>query len=264
MIPENPAAQFTYSRNKFGWLMRDDKAAIPENDPNNVAYKLYLEWLELGNAPPPMPIIIKSVPQGAQRRDPDIPDIPDIDPSIYTYKRDERGTLLRIEDNSLIKEDETIPNNTPYTLYLQWLALGNEPPPIPPPLPEINIPTFEFSYFYDGTNILTRSDGVFVPENDPNNAVYRMYLRWLDEGNEPPPLNDITEPPEISPTYKSPYSPHSPTYGEPTPLPSPLPTPLQPVDPSLDVATKKYVNEQIAHAVAHALGHSHSHEEPKK
>jgi hypothetical protein len=236
-------AKYTYSRNERNFLIRnEDRAGVleDENFPNNVGYALYLKWLELGNDPIPLHTISPSLYPSR------------VDPLDFTYTRNERNVIVR-SDGVLVFEH---PDDPVYRLYLAWVDDGNEPPPLnpDPPPPPSSYPPPNFTYRYNDFNILTRSDGVFIPENNPDDPAYKMYLQWLADGNPVPPLSDISNLP-TDPVYKSPYSPHSPTYGE----PSPLPNPEQPLDPSLDVATKGYVNDQIAHAVAHALGRSHSH-----
>jgi hypothetical protein len=50
----NGPREYTYSRNPQGIIMRnEDRALIPEHEPDNVATKLYLAWLAKGNKPPP-------------------------------------------------------------------------------------------------------------------------------------------------------------------------------------------------------------------
>jgi hypothetical protein len=245
-------AKYTYSRNERNFLIRnEDRVPIleDENYPNNIPYELYLEWLKLGNDPIPLhtisPLLYPSRVAGAD----------------FTYSRNDNNVIVR-SDGTLIFEH---PDDPAYKLYQQWLDDGNEPPaevpPIPappPPYGSIISPTpIKFTYFYNEINILTRSDGVFIPENDPHNPAYKLYLEWLDEGNERPPLNELPDPPEIPTTYKSPYSPHSPTYG-PSQLPGSETLPVS-ADPLSEIASKQYVDEQIAHAIAHALGRSHSH-----
>ena len=45
---------YSYSRNERGYLIRnEDRAMIPEDDPSNVAYALYQQWVAAGNAPIP-------------------------------------------------------------------------------------------------------------------------------------------------------------------------------------------------------------------
>jgi hypothetical protein len=251
-------AKYTYSRNERNFLIRnEDHVPIleDENYPNNVPYELYLEWLKLGNNPIPLHTISPFL--YPSRVDPSKVTVSKAMASDFTYSRNENNVIMR-NDGVLVFEH---PDDPVYQLYLEWLAEGNEPPaeipPTPPPPPPygsfISPTPIRFTYYYNETNILTRSDGVFIPENDPHNPAYKLYLEWLDEGNERPPLNELPDPPVAPDTYKSPFSPHSPTYG-----PSQLPAP-QPTGPFPEIATKEYVDEQIAHAIAHALGRSHSH-----
>jgi hypothetical protein len=46
--------------------------------------------------------------------------------------------------------------------------------------------------FGQHTNILRLSDNANIP-CDPNNTDYQAYLKFLDEGNEPLPPDEVTE-----------------------------------------------------------------------
>ena len=236
----NPA-NYTYTRNEFGWLLRDGKGRVPEDDPDNVAYQLYQQWLELGNSPPPFPDPPIPAPQRSQPN-----------PEAYTYSRNKYGAIVRDQDQVLVLEEDR-PNNTAYQLYKQWLVLGNSPPPElrtaydPYAAAMEEIDPADYSYSRNDLGYLVRNDGVVVLEDDPENISYILYQAWIGLGNEPipgaPPPNWPHVPPQVSPEQ---------------------PLPPDPGDGSASI--KKYIDDQIAHAVAHALGHSHSHthEEPKK
>jgi hypothetical protein len=236
----NPA-NYTYTRNEFGWLLRDGKGRVPEDDPDNVAFQLYQQWLELGNSPPPMPDAPAPVPQRGQPN-----------PEAYTYSRNEYNIIVRDQDQVSIPEDQ--PNNSAYQLYKQWLELGNNPPPAlrtaydPYKAAMDELDPAAYTYSRNSIGYLIRSDNcMIIEDNDPENIAHVLYLRWIDLGNEPipgaAPPNWPYTPVEVSPEQPLPPDPQIP-----------------------EVAFKKYIDDQIAHAVAHALGHSHSHthEEPKK
>jgi hypothetical protein len=215
-------ARYSYSRNERNFLIRNEDHVPILEDENNGPYQLYLEWVKLGNDPIPLHTISPTL--YPSRVDPSKVTVSKAIASDFTYSRNENNVIMR-NDGVLVFEH---PDDPVYQLYLEWLAEGNEPPAEVPPIPQppppygsfITPTPIRFNYHYNETNILTRSDGVFIPENDPHNPAYKLYLEWLAEGNEPPPLNDISDLPEISPVYHSPYSPHSPVYGTPTPLPS--------------------------------------------
>lgn len=40
-----------------------------------------------------------------------------------------------------------------------------------------------YSYSRNAQGILVRSDGVFVPEDNPNNGTYLLYRQWVAAGN---------------------------------------------------------------------------------
>lgn len=109
-----------------------------------------------------------------------------INPSNYTYTRNERNILLR-NDNVLIPEDD--PNNVAYVLYLEWLKLGNKEPAKRDVVagtvsyaPDPN----KYSYTRNKHNWIVRNDGVIIPEDDPNNPAYLLYLGWLNLGYKEP------------------------------------------------------------------------------
>jgi hypothetical protein len=243
----NPA-NYTYTRNEFGWLLRDGKGRVPEDDPDNVAYQLYQQWLELGNLPPPMPEIANPIPQWGQPK----ASTGLFNPETYTYSRNKYGYIVRDQDQVLILEEDK-PNNIAYQLYKQWLELGNNPPPElriaydPYKAAMEDIDPADFTYSRNNLGYLVRSDGIVVLEDDPENISYMLYQEWIGLGNEPipgaPPPNWPHTPVEVSPEQ---------------------PLPPDPGDGSLSI--KKYIDDQIAHALAHSLGHPHSHphEEPKK
>lgn len=52
------------------------------------------------------------------------------------------------------------------------------------------------------SNIVHRlSDNTFISQ-DPANADYQQYLKWLEEGNEPLPPDPIPEPTPLTPQQK--------------------------------------------------------------
>jgi hypothetical protein len=224
----NPA-NYTYSRNEFGWLLRDGKGRVPEDDPDNVAYQLYQQWLELGNTPPPMPDAPTPAPQRGQPN-----------PEAYTYSRNKYGVIVRDQDQLLVLEEDK-PNNTAYQLYKQWLILGNSPPPElrttydPYVAAMEEIDPSDYTYSRNEYGYLIRSDNVMVLENDPENVAYILYRRWIDLGNDP------------IPGAPRPNWPHTPVELLPDqPLPSEPDT------------------ESHSHSHEHGHHHSHTHEEPKK
>lgn len=117
-----------------------------------------------------------------------------IDPNMYTYIRDERNVLVR-SDGCAIPEFD--PNNVGYKIYLEWLKLGNKEPPkrsleLPP---HQHVDPNIYSYTRNEQDFIIRSDGIYVPENDPNNIVYHLYLHWLELGYPAPPKKYPDRPP---------------------------------------------------------------------
>jgi hypothetical protein len=52
--PRNGPREYTFGRNEHGVIMRnEDKALVPEHEPNNPVTQSYHEWLDKGNQPPP-------------------------------------------------------------------------------------------------------------------------------------------------------------------------------------------------------------------
>jgi hypothetical protein len=230
----NPA-NYTYSRNEFGWLLRDGKGRVPEDDPDNVAYQLYQQWLELGNSPPPMPDAPTPAPQWNNSIVPG-----QINPGAYTYSRNEYNVIVRDQDQVSVPEDQ--PNNGAYQLYKQWLELGNNPPPTlrtaydPYKVAMDEIDPADFTYSRNDLGYLLRSDGIVILEDDPENISYILYQKWIDLGNEP------------IPGAAPPNWPHTPVEV----------SPEQPLPPEPDLESHSHSHGHGYHA------HSHSHEEPKK